>query len=349
MARTTAVPADTWDRPIRRTRANSPRAVIAPTRPIGPPTVDQAIDAWLAIRGFARSTVRATHQHLQSGRARGWRIERGITTIDQLTAAEASAYILYLRDRGAAPATLRKVKTLFASLAEFCAKTPGYRGLKGNELAKLRLPKLVERIPDALSEDECVRLIAACGSSERDRLVVETLLLSGLRVSELCALTIDAVHLDSRPAYIHVRGTVYDPDRTKNSEERQVVIDYDIHGFGRGYVSRLRRYIDGTRETTGYREVFLSQRRERHTETYPPLTTGGVQKLMARLERATGIHCNPHKLRHTYATRCVNNGVLMFHLQDALGHSSVDMVRRYYSHNRHAQAEGFYRAFGARR
>jgi len=38
----------------------------------------------------------------------------------------------------------------------------------------------------------------------------------------------------------------------------------------------------------------------------------------------------------------------MFHLQDALGHRSLDMVRRYYTQNRHAQAEGFYRAFAGR-
>ena len=58
----------------------------------------------------------------------------GIVTIEQLTAAEAAEYALYLRDRGAAPATLRKVKSLFSSLADFCAETPGYGGLKGDEL-----------------------------------------------------------------------------------------------------------------------------------------------------------------------------------------------------------------------
>jgi integrase len=72
-----------------------------------------------------------------------------------------------------------------------------------------------------------------------------------------------------------------------------------------------------------------------------------VEQVMGRLEQRTGIHCNPHKLRHTFATRCVDKGVPMFHLQDALGHRSLDMVRRYYTHSRHAQAEGFYRAFSA--
>src|SRR5260370_25320651 len=100
--------------------------------------------AWIAARGFAPSTAAAARQHLESGRARGWRSQRGITAIDRFTAEEAAAYVVYLRDRGTALATLRKVKTLLSSLAAFCAETPGYgAGLVGHQLANLRLPPLV--------------------------------------------------------------------------------------------------------------------------------------------------------------------------------------------------------------
>src|SRR5487761_498703 len=110
---TSAVASREWDRPI------GPRPVRPTSQPSAPlasaakPTVEQAITAWIALRGFAPSTAAAARQHLESTRARGWRAERGIVTIAQLTAAEAAAYVIYLRDRGAAPATLRKVKTLF--------------------------------------------------------------------------------------------------------------------------------------------------------------------------------------------------------------------------------------------
>jgi integrase len=341
-------PARPWDLPITPKRAHRPSQPNAPLVSITRPTVQQAIDAWIALRGFAPSTAAAARQHLESSRARGWRADHGIVTIEQFTAEHAAAYILYLRDRGAAPATLRKVKTLLLSLAAFCAETPGYRGLEGaKQLAALRLPPLVERIPQALTEDECLRLIAACGDSLRDRLIVETLLLAGLRVSELCALTVDCVHLESRPAFLHICGSIHNPHRPKTPQERRIIIDYDVNGFGRGYVGRLHHYIDSVREQTYHRELFLSHRRDVRDGERPALTRTGVEQLMARLEVASGIHCNPHRLRHTFATRCVDKGVPMFHLQDALGHRSLDMVRRYYSQNRHAQAEGFYRAFGA--
>jgi site-specific recombinase XerD len=310
------------------------------------PTVADTIAAWLAARGFASSTAAAARQHLESSRARGWRAQQGITTIDQFSAAAAAAYLLYLRDRGAAPATLRKVKTLLASLAAFCAETPGYDvGLRGDALNRVRLPALVERIPTALSETECLRLITACADAPRDRLIVETFLLAGLRVSELCALTLDALHLETRPAYLDVRGSVHNPHRPKTPRERRIVVDYDGSGFGRGYTGRLRYYVESVRPSSFKRELFLSHRRDAHGQL-TPLTRDGVERLMARLEASSGVHCNPHKLRHTFATRCVDKGVPMFHLQDALGHRSLDMTRRYYAQNRHAQAEGFYRAFG---
>jgi integrase/recombinase XerD len=334
-----------WDQPIGRRSANQARlATVARSET---PTVDEAIEAWLMSGAYARTTIHRVRSQLVSRRARGWRETHGIVTIDQFTAAAAADYIRYLWERGAAPATLRKVKRLLLRLAMFCAETPGYSGLLGDELQKLRLPKLVERIPEALTEDECLRMIAAAGSSLRNRLIAETFLLTGMRVSELCALTLEALHLESRPAYIHVRGSVHDPGRPKNSRERNIIVDYDAYGFGRGYVGRLRTYIAKERPASHYHELFLAERRETRTGAHTPLTIIGVQRLMTRIEKGSGVRCNPHRLRHTMCTRCADNDVPMFQLQEALGHSTLDMVRRYYSGSLQAMARGFYRAFGA--
>ena len=96
-----------WDRPIvaRGSRPTRPPEPVGPlARPGRVPTVEEAIAAWLSARGFAPSTAAATQQHLESGRARGWRAQQGIATIDHLSAEAGAAYLRYLRDRGAAPA-----------------------------------------------------------------------------------------------------------------------------------------------------------------------------------------------------------------------------------------------------
>jgi integrase/recombinase XerD len=334
-----------WDQPIGRRRASEMPSATRAER--GAPTVDDAIEAWLMSGAYARTTIHRVRGQLGSRRARGWREAQGIVTIEQFTAAVAADYIRYLWDRGAAPGTLRKVKRLLLKLGKFCAENPGYKGLQGKELKKLRLPKLVERIPEALTEDECLRMITAAGSSMRDRLIAETFLLTGMRVSELCALTLESLHMNSRPAYIHVRGSVHDRGRPKNSRERNIIVDYDVHGFGRGYVGRLRRYIAKERPASQYHELFLTERREMRTGDHTPLTIVGVQRLMTRIKEKSGVHCNPHRLRHTMCTRCADNEVPMFQLQEALGHSSLDMVRRYYSRSLQAMVRGFYQAFGA--
>src|SRR5580700_9363501 len=121
-----------WDRPINRpTTGGSKQAhsTLETKR-----TVEEAIDAWLAWRPFARTTVNRVKGQLSSTRARGWRHANGIVTIDEFTAAAAAEYLRYLWDRGAAPATLRKIKNLLTALSEFCAETPGYEGLEGDEL-----------------------------------------------------------------------------------------------------------------------------------------------------------------------------------------------------------------------
>src|SRR5579884_2905362 len=103
-----------WDRPIRGPLARDPGSVTK--QPVSPPTVEHAIAAWLAWRGFASSTERRIHEHLESARARGWREHRGITTIEGFSAADAADYVIYMRERGAEPATLRKLRTLFLGL-----------------------------------------------------------------------------------------------------------------------------------------------------------------------------------------------------------------------------------------
>src|SRR5262249_14850698 len=98
------------------------------------------------------------------------------------------------------------------------------------------------------------------------------------------------------------------------------------------------------RPESPHREVFLQSRADR-SGVHRPLAIFGVERIMTRLKAATGIHCNPHKLRHTFATRAVNDGLPIFHLQQALGHKSVEMVRRYYSADCRQMLEAFARTY----
>ena len=79
------------------------------------------------------------------------------------------------------------------------------------------------------------------------------------------------------------------------------------------------------------------------TSTALPLTVTGVQQLMQRLSERSGVYVHAHKLRHTFATRAVDIGTPIFHLQQFLGHQSIEMVRRYYTADQRAALQSYAR------
>ncbi len=54
-----------------------------------------------------------------------------------------------------------------------------------------------------------------------------------------------------------------------------------------------------------------------------------LRNSLTGLEAVTGIKCNAHSFRPTFATESVRNGMNLFHVQSLLGHSSLTMTRIY--------------------
>jgi site-specific recombinase XerD len=298
-------------------------------------TVADAVQAMLTHHGldWARTTAKATRTSLLGGRFRDFLEDRGIRTIDALT-TDACAEFLTLQSGLVKPSTIAKYRTTFLALARFCAQTPGFEsGL--TDVARLPKPKQPGyKSPEVLSKAQEVALVSAC-SSTRDRLIIETFLATGVRVSELCALTADDLVVGRTP-YAHVHGSIHNRDRTKSGDDRKVPFRATYRTLPR----RLEAFLNDRGNDHGHRELFLTVRGD-------PFTVWGIEQLTQRLEARSGIHCAPHKLRHTWATRCVDAGIQPFHLQQAGGWRSIEMVRRYYTADARETLEAFARAIEA--
>jgi integrase/recombinase XerD len=184
--------------------------------------------------------------------------------------------------------------------------------------ARIKLPKVEKTVIKTLSRDQVRRLHLAVDRQVyrrlvlRDHAILDVLLGTGLRASELCSLTVGRTFVQN-PAdcYLLLKG--------KGKKEREVGLPPDA-------CKRLRRWLR-ERPSVPYEEVFVGRGR--------PLAVSGVDQLLYRLERRagdehfTGIRVSAHTFRHTFAVTYLSEGGDVYKLSKLMGHTSVSTTERY--------------------
>jgi integrase/recombinase XerC len=181
---------------------------------------------------------------------------------------------------------------------------------------ELASPKVRRPLPTFLSVDAAAEVMEtpdATPTGKRDRAVLELLYGSGLRVSEVVGLDLDAI--DLRGASARVLG--------KGRKERIVPL-------GRASVAALGAYLD-VRSALAHPKtgalaptaLFLSRGRRLGVRAVHTL----VQRYGALGAGRADLH--PHALRHTCATHLLDGGADLRAIQELLGHSSLSTTQRY--------------------
>jgi integrase len=305
-----------------------------------PPTLLHALEAMLNAHAldWSRTQLRNCRGYLLSptGRFQLWCLASGIVSVDDLTTERVAAFLAAIADRDRGPglkaSTISRFRTHLRAFAHFQAETSG-SGTGLHDIGRIRPPRMPrEQFPVALSRDEEQRIVDAC-TTTRDRLIIELFLATGLRVSEMAALTLASLRLSARPPRLGVTGSVHDPDCTKNCRPRNVA-------FRKSYSSLPHRLLDWIQterdpeRRSSRQEVFLAAGDGYRAQRLPEaLTIWGYESLCQRVSLRAGIHFSPHVLRHTWATRLVDARVTPLHMMEVGGWSSIDMVSRYYTAN----------------
>lgn len=191
---------------------------------------------------------------------------------------------------------------------------------------KLKVPK---RLLKVLSVSEVTVFLRAL-TNRTHRLMARLQLTTGIRVEELVTFPLKYV-LDprTRPEARHFFAMRLDPSEmsTKGSVERVIHVPRDLMADLWAYaaVERNKRATGAIVPPT----LFL-------TEDGQPFATRSVWEIYMRTARVTGVHVNPHALRHTYATHTLaalgkvrNQGNALLYVRNRLGHSSVATTERY--------------------
>lgn len=181
--------------------------------------------------------------------------------------------------------------------------------------ALLSSPKYSRRIPGTLTADEVARLLAAPTGGDaqalRDRALLELFYSSGLRVSELAALTIQQLNLEQ--GFLRVFG--------KGSKERVVPI-------GRKACEAIAVWLESGRphfvkSRTGS-QLFLSARGG-------ALSRVTLWLIVKKYAQRAGITkpVKPHLLRHSFATHLLDGGADLRAIQEMLGHANIATTQIY--------------------
>jgi integrase/recombinase XerD len=232
----------------------------------------------------------------------------------------------------------RKVSTV-ASYYEFCVDEDYLEAVPVRSSTRPRAEKHSTTV--GLSPEETVLLQKqAAESGARDTAVIVVLLILGLRVAELAALTVGSYRWQRGHRVLRVVG--------KGGKTRELVVDGDAK-------TALEAWLKVLADKAGLTGVSQLQPDAR---LFPnlvggPLSQQAVMRTVQRLAKAAGIaswpKLSPHSLRHTCATNMLDAGVPINVVQEQLGHEDVSTTMRYDrargSIDRKVKGTGDYQAF----
>lgn len=173
-----------------------------------------------------------------------------------------------------------------------------------NPCATLKPIKLQNKEKFPFSSVEIDALRNSC-VTRKERMIVEVLLSSGMRVDELSKMDVSDVDLDSLS--IHIK-------HGKGSKERIT------------YLSDVAKV---------HLQMYLAERTDNNTALvinfqYKRMKSGGVRYLLGELaKRANVSNVHPHRFRRTFATSLAEKGMPIQEIQKLLGHSNISTTLRY--------------------
>ena len=239
---------------------------------------------------------------------------RGVGDPAAVSRDDVTAFIGALRERGLAPSSVERKVAAVKGFHKFLVRE---NVTENHPTSGLPLPKVPQRLPDAVSVENIDRLLSQPFPDGpvglRDRAILEVLYGCGLRVSELTGL--DLTDLNLAEGFTRVYG--------KGGKERLVpVAGMAQHALvaylerGRGLL-RPRGSIKADESA-----VFLSTRGNRLSRQ---AVFGFVRTYGARV----GLALHPHTLRHSFATHMLEGGADLRALQEMLGHADISTTQIY--------------------
>lgn len=185
--------------------------------------------------------------------------------------------------------------------------------IKTNYFTDVHNPKKIRSLPHYLKTSEIDKVLDNTNEvtlyGERNKLIVELLYVTGLRVSEL--VNIKLKDIDKYNKSIKILG--------KGSKERIVYYEDNCSELLDKYLNNTRKELDKSNSEYLLLNKFGNK-----------LSTRMIRNILNDLTIGTSIeHIYPHMIRHTFATTMLNNGADLMTVKELLGHESINTTSIY--------------------
>ena len=186
--------------------------------------------------------------------------------------------------------------------------------IQDNKFLSIKNPKIEKHLPNFLNYNEISDLLNSIDTKDikglRNRLIIELLYATGIRVGELCKIKITDIEESNKTIKIHGKG----------SKERIVFYGEYCQIYLDEYLKRRDELLDDNKTN-----ILLISDSHKAIEVYD------VENIMAKIVHDISLkhHVTPHTLRHTFATHLLNNGADIKSVQELLGHSSLNTTGIY--------------------
>ncbi len=246
-----------------------------------------------------------------------WAADNGITAVEQLDNRTCNQFSAHLQEHGGKQGQLKPASIW--SYSKAVRRFMSWAEQEGERVpGQVKLNKLPRREVEVLTARE-IEALENTAATERDKVIVQVLAQTGIRRAELVGLTDrDLVEQGGR-SFLRIHG--------KGGRDRRVPLSPAL-------ARRLRKLIAGRPKDADTDRVFVALRKRPGAHSIEPLTESGITQMILGVGEKAGIErrVHPHMLRHTFATIALRRGMDSLMVAEVMGHSSLQMLSRVYSH-----------------
>ena len=239
--------------------------------------------------------------------------EEGIRDISLIDYQVIRKYLNFLYEKKYSNKTICRHISSLRSFFKYLKKT---NEINNNPMLLITNPKTEKKLPKVVYSNELETILNTPDLSTplgfRDKLILELLYSTGIRVSELTNIKLSDINSSKKEIRIFGKG----------SKERVVLYGEKCYSLINEYINKIRLELYNEKYSGDY--LILSK-------TGRPINQRQIRSIVDDIVEKSGLklHISPHVLRHTFATDLLNNGADLRTVQQLLGHESLSTTTIY--------------------